>query len=85
MGSARRSKWKLEAETRPDKKYYEELAEACSEKASKSCCMSSVRRMETGGFSLSGDGPAEEACAETMSVNMLKCKSSYRWCVPKSP
>lgn len=64
----------------PEKDYYAELAESCSRKGGGSCCMTSVRRMQEGGFREASDAPGTPPCPEKMSVDMLKCEGSLRWC-----
>lgn len=60
---------------------YDKLAEACQEKGSVSCCLSSVKRMKANGWK-----PApEKGCPKGTTPDMLKCEDSFRWCVPDEP
>jgi|GEM_PF-7132962 len=57
--------------------YYQQLADQCKSSVSDGCCMTSVNTMSDGGYKLA---EKDGKCAEGFSVNMFKCKGSYRWC-----
>ncbi len=56
--------------------YYRPLAKECESKDSYSCCIASVKNMESGNYSL----VQESGCPEGYTQEMLKCIDSYKWC-----
>ena len=72
---------------KPDKAYYKKLYAACrSSPAGKSCCESSVRRMEKNGWrSAAGPTLAQSGCPEGTQPDTLKCMGALRWCAPGAP
>lgn len=59
---------------------YGHLERECAGKLSPACCSASVEAMRKGGFALAApDG----SCPAGSSPDMMRCKDSFRWCVPK--
>jgi hypothetical protein len=65
---------KLEISSYPE--YYKKLAIECESKESYECCISSVRNMFNGNYTLALEGE----CPEGYLKNMLKCIDTYVWC-----
>ncbi len=59
--------------------YYQDLAEKCKEKDSPNCCLSSVRKMASGGYKLAENG----TCPAGYKMNGLECIDTYTWCEPE--
>lgn len=64
----------------PIENYYQSLAGECEKNQNKSCCLASVKEMQSNGYKqVSADG-----CPEGLQKNQLLCTTSYSWCEPKT-
>ena len=70
------AKKRVEIQSMPD--YYQALAEKCLHKSSYGCCMSSVRAMKNGNYTLSEN----DTCGDGFRSNVMKCMDSFQWCEP---
>ncbi len=61
---------------RGDAEFYKFVAKCEEDKATKKCCLQSLKEIKDGGYRLSED----ETCTEYEEINTLKCIGSYKWC-----